>query len=333
GSYGFWLWANESSVSLIVTVNQNKFRIHPWEIAKVTFDAQCDIIYWAQEVMLTNANSAPISLCLIDAYTADEVVTDAFPIPLVRTTNVGGVVNTATVTSLINDGNPDGTQIIETTPASQITSAFVLDNSGNLTLRTLSSSVWSIILQIVNGGASPATALFHGTADTASSVAAANVAAGTLGSGVALSKISSDGGHITSDGTLGNITANTIFTTGTKSNGTGNYGINATGPISTDNKQFATDGSGNLVAVGKIVGAGGISATSLGLAGNTTFTRRGNFSGTGSGTVATGAGGTPTWIGITDNQSGSSATVGAVISGSNAVVTLGASHTWMGIAL
>lgn len=166
GGYGFWLWANESSVSLIVTVNQDRFRVHPWEIAKITFDEPCPIIYWAQEVMLTNSSSAPISLCLIDAYTSDEVVTDAFPIPLVRTTNVGGVVNTATVETLINNGNLPNTLIIQTQPSDQSTPAFQLDNEGNLVLRTVSSNVWSIIMQVIDGGASPATALFHGAADS-----------------------------------------------------------------------------------------------------------------------------------------------------------------------
>lgn len=296
GSYGFWLWANESSVSIIVTVNADRYRVHPWEIAKIPFDDPTDAVTWSPEIMLTNANSAPISQCLIDAFTSDEIVTDAFPIPLVRTTNVGGVVNTALVSSLINDGNPSGIQIIETTPSGQSTSAFVLDNAGNLTLRTLSVNVWTVIMQLVAGTAVAAAAMTLNLVN-------------------------------------GNMQANAINTTGTKNNGTGNYAFSSTGPISTDNKAFATDGSGNIVTVGNIVGAGGISATSLGLAGNTNFTRRGNFSGTGSGTVATGAGGTPTWIGITDNQSGSTATVGAVISGSNAVVTMGASHTWMGIAL
>jgi hypothetical protein len=334
GLFGNVLLANESSVSLILTVNESRFRCPPWMLIKIPLVEITQIIYWQQEVILTNAASAPISLVLVDGWTPDEEIGTGYPIPLVRNTNVGGVVNTATVESLINDGNPPNTQVIETTPSDQVTSAFVLDNEGNLTLRTVNSGVWSIILQIVEGTmGGAASAVFHGTADVASSVAAANVAAGTLASGVHLSAINSDGGKITSDGSLGNLTVNALVATGSKNNGVGNYGLATTFAISTDNKQFATDGSGNIVTVGNILGVGGLSATTITLAGNGTFTRRGNFSGTGSGTVATGAGGTPTWIGITDNQSGSSATVGAVISGSNAVVTLGASHTWMGIAL
>lgn len=296
GSYGFLLWANESSVSLIVTVNADRFRIHPWELAKITFDEPTDVINWVPEVVLTNNASAPISLCLIDAYTSDEKVTDAFPIPLVRNTNVGGTVSTAMTATLINDGSPAGTVIIETTPAGQITSAFSLDNSGNVVFRTLSVNVWTDIFKIVAGTA------------VAAAVATLNLV-------------------------NGNMQANAINTTGTRNNGTGNYAFSSTGPISTDNKNFATDGSGNIVTVGSILGANGIGATSLQLAGNSAFTRRGNFNGTGSGTVATGAGGTPSWLGITDSLSGSTATVGAAISGSNAVVTLGAAHTWMGIAL
>ena len=174
GIFGNILMANESSVSLIITVNESRFRCPPWMLIKIPLKEITQSISWAQEVILTNAASAPISLVLVDGWTPDEEIGTGYPIPLVRNTNVGGVVNTALVETLINDGNPPNTQVIETTPSDQATSAFVLDNEGNLTLRTLSTNVWSIILQIVQGTTvAAATALFHGTADVASSVAAA----------------------------------------------------------------------------------------------------------------------------------------------------------------
>ena len=163
GSYGYLLWANESSVSLIINVNNNNFRIHPWELAKIDFDEATQMIGWAVEVVLSNAASAPISLCLIDAYTPDEVISAAFPIPLVRNTNVGGVVTTSIVTQLINDGNAAGTVILETTPLGQATSAASLDNSGNVTIRALSNSVWTALFEIISGGAGVATTRFNNT--------------------------------------------------------------------------------------------------------------------------------------------------------------------------
>lgn len=296
GLFGNVFMANESSVSLIITVNESRFRCPPWMLIKIPLKEITSSIQWQEEVVLTNAASAPISLVLVDGWTPDEEVGTGYPIPLVRNTNVGGVVNASTVTTLINNGNAPNTLIVQTQPSDQSIPAYQLDNEGNLVLRTLSVNVWTDIMKVVAGTA------------VAAAVATMNLAGG-------------------------NLQANAINTTGTRNNGTGNYAFSSTGPISTDNKLFATDGSGNIVTVGSILGANGISAVTIQLAGNGTFTRRGNFSGTGSGTVATGAGGTPTWLGITDNQAGSSATVGAVISGSNAVVTMGAAHTWMGIAL
>ena len=165
GSYGYLLWANESSVSLIINVNNNNFRIHPWELAKIDFDEATQMIGWAVEVVLSNAASAPISLCLIDAYTPDEVISAAFPIPLVRNTNVGGVVNASNVATLINNGSAPGTLILQTTPTGQATAAVQFDNSGNLAIRTLSNNVWTTIFQIVAGSnvaAAVVTALFPG---------------------------------------------------------------------------------------------------------------------------------------------------------------------------
>lgn len=58
------------------------------------------------------------------------------------------------------------------------------------------------------------------------------------------------------------------------------------------------------------------------------------FSGTGSGSFSHGLGQTPSWVGITDSQSGSSMTVGATAYGSSTVtINTGASHTWKGIAI
>lgn len=165
GVYGYLLMANESSVSLIITINSDNFRVHPWQLEKIVLTEPTQMVTWAMEFILTNNASTPVSLVLVDGFTPDEIVGDAYPIPLVRNTNVGGTVTTAITNTLINDGSVANTVIMESTPLGQPTSAFSFDNSGNVVLRTLSSSVWSIILQIISGGAGPDTALFHGFAD------------------------------------------------------------------------------------------------------------------------------------------------------------------------
>lgn len=92
GLYGYLLWANESPVSLIVQVNTDIFRIHPWQLEKIELKQETDIVSWSQEFTLTNSSSAPVSLCLIDGYTSDEPVGGNYPIQLVRSV---GTVTTA----------------------------------------------------------------------------------------------------------------------------------------------------------------------------------------------------------------------------------------------
>jgi len=323
GFYGYLLIANESSVSLIITIGGDQFRLPPWVKDKVILDALTKEVGWQQEFSLNNAGGAPVTQVLVDYYSADEPVSDVYPISLVRNTNIGNTVNTAMTATLINDGSPDNTVIIETTPISEASSAFSLDNRGNLILRTGNLSGWSVVIEVDDGGAGPYTALFHGLADA---VRATGVQAGILPAGVDLTTINSDAGAITSDGS-GNETANAYIATGTHNNGSGNYAFSG-GAISFDG------GAGHSTGLGTLTITGVMNASAFTPAlGNGTFDRRGNFSGTGSGTVATGAGGTPRWVGITDNQAGSSMTVGVVISGTNAVVTAGASHTWNGIAI
>lgn len=125
----------------------------------------------------------------------------------------------------------------------------------------------------------------------------------------------------------GYISTKAYTATGTHNNGTGNYAF-AGGAVYFDSGAFRTTGSGSLISTGNLSATSFIPAN-----GNGSFVCYGLFSGTGSGTVATNAGQTPQWVGITDSQAGSSMTVGVVISGSNAVVTAGASHTWKGAAI
>lgn len=335
GIYGYLLLANESSVSLILTVNSDRFRVHPWQLEKIVLTEPTQFVAWQQEVILSNAATSPISLVLVDGYTPDEIVANTYPIPLVRNTNVGGIVATSTTNTLVNDGSAPNTQIIETTPSDQATSAFKLDNEGNLTIRTVDSGVWSVILSIVEGsGGGAATKLFHGTADN---VPASGVTAGALPAGVTSPNyLALTGGTLTGELKLA-----------TAESGSDveliQYLPSDASPAArwvslyrhSDSALLFKDQSNGHVPITMTptAGASGFYGTLTPQHGNGTFGIRGDFSGTGSGTVATGAGVTPTICLIIDSQSGSSMTVGVVISGTSAIVTAGAAHTWLGVAL
>ncbi len=100
--------------------------------------------------------------------------------------------------------NPGSSYAFELYDVTTSTSVFHSDVSGNFTTAgaiTMSNIASSDSGNIFSDGSGHLTALaFHGPADSANSVAAANVAAGTLVSGVDLTSISSDGGTITSNG-------------------------------------------------------------------------------------------------------------------------------------
>ena len=131
---------------------------------------------------ISSATSSPSSEALITCYTIGDVVVGHYPASLTRQTNIGnGVINTASTATLVNDGAAANTQIIESTPAGQSSSAFAFDNMGNITLRTLDNNVWAVVLSIVQNASGAATKLFHGTTDN---VPATGVTSGALGAGV-----------------------------------------------------------------------------------------------------------------------------------------------------
>lgn len=177
--YGTLIIANESSVSLIVTINQDQQRVSPWEKQKIVLTEASYQLQWRQEFILTNSAASPVALVLIDQYSSDVIVPDTYPVALVRAANVGGTVNTVGTTTLANDGGADGIVVMEATPLSQASSAFSFDNSGNYTLRSKVASVWSVIFGIVSNGAN----VFHGTSDN---VPATGVTAGALPVGVTI---------------------------------------------------------------------------------------------------------------------------------------------------
>lgn len=119
---------------------------------------------------------------------------------------------------------------------------------------------------------------------------------------------------------------NCVESTGTASFGGGSYAFIATsgtGAFFFENGGVKSDGSGGVTAT-KFTPSAGTSS----------FNLRGNFSGTGSGTVSHGAGTTPTYADISCSQASSSMTTGvATYTSTQVTVTAGSSFTWKGIAL
>lgn len=276
--------------------------------------------------IISSSSNPPSTVALVNLYAPNEPLInfDSF----VRLNNIGnGTLPTSSTNTLVNDGSALGTQIIETTPTGQASSAFAVSNDGSVIVRSLNNGVWAVVMQVTPGGPAVAfSAVFHGTADAASvanAVAAGNITAGNLNIGSG--KITSDGGAFLTDAT-GFLTALAYSASGLKNNGVGNYAFAAAvsnGAVYFDGGNFRSTGTGGvfLKMINFITGTNAINSISF-------------FSGTGSGTFSHGLGLTPLWVGITDSQSGSSMTVGVASYGSTTcVVTAGASHTWKGIAL
>lgn len=275
--------------------------------------------------MISSSANAPSTVALVNLYAPGEPIIDFNS--FVRLNNIGnGTLPTSSTNTLVNDGSALGTQIIETTPTGQSTSAFAVSNDGSVIVRSLSNGIWSVVLQVTPGGPLVAfNAVFHGTADAATianSVAAGNITAGNLDIGSGTFK--SDGGTFLTNG-AGFLTAVAYSATGLHNNGIGNYAFAAAasnGAVYFDGGNFRSTGAGTvfLKAISFITGSNTINSISF-------------FSGTGSGTFSHGLGITPLWVGITDNASGSSQTEGAASYGSTTVViTTGSGHAWKGIA-
>lgn len=112
---------------------------------------------------LSTAQNPPSAAVLICSYFPGDLITGTYPYPLNRQTNLGNGSLPTAVTSVVNDGSPAATQVLEATPVGQLTSAFSFDNSGNVVIRTLDNSVWKTVFQIAAGGAGSTTQAFSTT--------------------------------------------------------------------------------------------------------------------------------------------------------------------------
>ncbi len=130
---------NESAINLALIFASGDSGYAPSGVAtKFPMDAQpSPLVVWSQQSIVTTL-STPISQVLIEAYQPGESITGTFPATLNRQTAVSNAVATTggTPTSVVNDGNIPNTSVVEATVLSDITSAVILTNNGNLSLGT-----------------------------------------------------------------------------------------------------------------------------------------------------------------------------------------------------
>jgi len=134
---GKLVFYNESNVALILSFQNGGSAYLPAWVATIycgNFGGQ--VVKWSQQSVIASL-LAPISLVIIEAYTAQECILNIFPATLVRQTNVGNSIKTAQVgvSTLVNDGNAAGTQFIEASVLGDSTSVS-LTNDGIFKLGT-----------------------------------------------------------------------------------------------------------------------------------------------------------------------------------------------------
>lgn len=248
------LIANESPMALKIALPGKTFWLPAWTIDFIDLQSQQTLsgIFKFTPKNISSSTSAPSSVALLTLYQAGDKLTGQYPTPLTRQTNLGnGVITTAGSSTLVNDGSAANTTIIETTPTGQSTSAFVLDNMGNATWRTLDNNVWAVVISIIQNATGVATKLFHGIADSANAVAATGVTSGALSAAVTVAPNAIRSGAINAGATVSGAQVTTAVANASAvpasgvTAGTLASGVDLT-TITSDAALITSDGSGNL---------------------------------------------------------------------------------------
>ena len=325
---------NESNISLQFTFqNGHTAYVPAWTAVLFAGPFGNVNVTWAQQTILSGAGQAPLSQVVVETYDCHEPVPGTFPAPLVRQANVGNSLNLSTsTTSIVNDGNAAGTQIVEATPSGDASSAVKLTNDGKLTIGN-ATHPGQISLdngKITSDGSGDLTV--GGTLSATGNT----FLSGTL---AVTSNSSFSNGNVTID-TSGNVTIPNNTSYGIKDSGGTGRGI-ITLNASNEAQMHGITGNGALTlwsdsnAILKILGGSSgvqlLTGTFQLLAGS--VSRMTVFNGTGNQTINTGLGTTPTTV-TTDctTVSGSSQTIGFT-NAQSSVVTTGAGLAWNGVAI
>jgi hypothetical protein len=127
---------NESNIALTFTFqNGDSDYVPAWVGQKFRIEGTNVNVTWQHQSILSSI-APPLSQVIVVAYACGEPVPNGFPVALSRQANIGNIIQTFAaavvpfVTSLVNDGNAAGTQMIESTVAGQSTSSVNVTNDG-----------------------------------------------------------------------------------------------------------------------------------------------------------------------------------------------------------
>jgi len=153
---GHFVVFNESQFGLTITFDDNESGYVPaWSAEVFVQPVRSPIIQWAQNNTLSSS-SAPLSVVNIVAYQPGEKIVGVYPIALSRQQNIGNVVtfSQGSALNVVNDGNPSGTTVVESTVATSPGSNVLIQNQGLVEVLQWVGEILTQIFKIDPGASS-----------------------------------------------------------------------------------------------------------------------------------------------------------------------------------
>jgi len=152
---GRFIVYNESQIGLnIAFTNGDSGYVPAWSADIYTLPNASPLVNWTQNNTL-NSGSPPLSMVNVVSYLPGEKITGFFPIALSRQQNIGNSIPvSASATSIVNDGNASGTQIVESTVTGSPGSNIIMENEGKITVSQWVGGSLTQIFKIDPGAAS-----------------------------------------------------------------------------------------------------------------------------------------------------------------------------------
>ena len=160
GTVGAVVCANESPYAVNASISATGAP-GQWIVAQTADLIACDVsgfngtLTFTTDNYLSNAASAPSFLLYLTAFAPGEPIRGTYPAPLMRLAN--GAIGVAT--QLVNDGNPVGTNIIESTPAGAVNSYVLVRNDGTFQVWAISNNVLTELINLTPGASAAAASL------------------------------------------------------------------------------------------------------------------------------------------------------------------------------
>ncbi len=155
---------NESNQNLKLSWGSNSVYAKAWEVSYFCVQSNQSVINWSIQSTLTGG-AGPISQVLVEVYGPNEQIVGTYPVAINRNIAIGNSLNVATsTTSLVNDSNTVGTQIIESTPTGALSSTISVLNDGTVVIQGDVAGVLTALLATIPGAAAGASSLQLGDA-------------------------------------------------------------------------------------------------------------------------------------------------------------------------